>query len=141
MVKSATPVFPIHIKNGYARLANADGTGYKTIYTPGSEGSIIKQISFINTQTTTRVLQLAVTVSGVDYQIGTINVPASAGNLITIPTVNVLRDAQLPNMFVDNSGNPIIMLNSDEVLKAKVTVAVASGATNFIDIFVQGMDF
>jgi hypothetical protein len=80
-----------------------------------------------------------ITKSAVDYLIGTINIPLSSGNTTSAPTINLLQQSQLPNVQVDNNGNPYLLLQDGEVLKMKVTVATGGATIVYVNTF--GMDF
>jgi len=128
---TSTPVFPQAVNHTVVTIVNADSTNKKTIYTPGANGSIIEALLVTNTDTGAYTLNIYATISATDYLIGTVNIPASAGNATGTPSVNLLSATSnfgsvLPK---DAFGNPTLQVPSGTTLKAAVTVAVTAAKT------------
>lgn len=136
---TATPVFPQTIQSVATKFVPADTTTLKTIFTPGANGSLINRIWITSTDTSARDFQLYVTISGTDYILGTLSIPANSGNTNAVPQVGVFESSQFPNMFLDNNGNKIMRLASGSVLKAKMLSSITSAKE--VSVFIQGGDF
>jgi hypothetical protein len=140
MSVTATPIFPQTITTGVAQIALADTTTLKTLYTAGANGSKIDNILVTSTDTASRDLQLVVTISAVDYIIGTFSVPANSGNTNSLVTLNALAHPQLVNaLSVDNNGNRCLFLATGAVLKVKSLANVTSARV--ISLVAQGGNF
>lgn len=125
------PYFLENVKSCQAVIQNADGTALKTVLTPGAEGSRLKSLSACSDDTSDRLLQLWVTVGGVDYLLGTISVPDLSGTDATNKAVAALNGVDSP--WVQSDGvNYFLDLPSGAVLKAKTTTTVTSGKTIYL---------
>jgi hypothetical protein len=128
---TANPVFISNVKNAVARVQNADGTAFVTALTPGSSGSRLRSLMATSDDTSARVLQLAITISTVDYIIGEVNVPAGAGTDGSTPGVNLLESTKMP--FLQSDGvNRFMDIASGSVLKVKSKSAVTAGKTVYV---------
>ena len=108
-------------------LANADGTGFKTFAAAIAAGQRLDVISATNSDAAvTTVLQFAIQVSGVDYVIGEVSVPAGAGTNGTAKAVNVLNDTDMPQ-FANTI--KVAFLSGGAALRVRAKVAVAGGNT------------
>ncbi len=141
MAVTATPIFPQTITNKVVTIVNADGTSLKTLYAAGTNGSKVENILVTNTDTAAYTVQVYVTISATDYLIGSVNLPLSAGNTSSAPSINVL---QATNNFgtsvnLDANGNSYLYLASGSTLKVAVTGAVTAAKT--VTFFAQGGDF
>ena len=139
MAGTATPIFPQTVKNYVAQILPADTTTKKTLVTGFTNGTKIESITVASTDTAARDLLLYLTVSAVDYLLGTVAIPINSGNTNAIPAVDILRHAQWPGISYDSNGNKIFYVASGSVLK------VAAGATvtaaKEIDVVASGGDF
>lgn len=137
-----TPIFPQTIVNTPVTIVNADGTGKKTVYTGGTNGSKVENIQVTNTDSgVAYTLQFFMTISATDYLIGSVNIPLSAGNTSAAPTVNALNYANNWGVALntDSNGNNYLYVANGTTLKAAVTVAVTAAKT--VTILAQGDDF
>jgi hypothetical protein len=121
------------------QIANADGTNKKVIATAGAQGSVLEALGVTNTDTVASTMNLYVNDGSVDHLIGTVNVPASSGNTTAAPSLDLLRNAQLPQLEFDALGNQVIKLKAAYALKAALTGTITSG--KLIDILGSGGDF
>ena len=139
MAVTSTPAFPQLITSPSVQILPADTTTLKTLLTPGVNGSLVNRIWVTSTDSAAKDLQFVVTISAVDYVIGTLTIPASSGFTAAIPTVGVFESTQFPAMFIDNQGNKVMRLASGAVLKVKSlsTVTVAK----IISVTCQAGDF
>jgi hypothetical protein len=110
---------------GHVQIANADAQAQKTVYTAGANGSLLRGLLLQSTDTSGRDVQISITNSGTSYPLGTVTVPAGAGNSGSVPSVNALNSAQLPGLPLDTNGNPTLFLVSGDTL----TVSALSTVT------------
>ena len=136
---ATAPIFPGAIKWNGVQIANADGTAFKTLWTPGASGSKIVALSLASDDSATRDILLAVTKGGVDYPIGTMQVAITAGTVVATVAQNFFDGVRLPWLPVDGDGQRYMLLESGCVLKAKPLVAVT--ATKFVTLTAYGSDF
>lgn len=140
MAVTSTPIFPQTVGTGFAQIAPADTTALKTLYTAGADGSTIENIIVTSTDTSARDLQFVVTISAVDYIIGSLTIPLSSGNTAAAPPVSVFRHANFASILtIDGTGNPIIRLPTGAVLKVRALTTVT--ATRVISVICQGGNF
>jgi hypothetical protein len=140
MPVTATPIFPQTITTGVTQILPADTTTLKTLFTAGANGSKIDNILVTSTDTGAKDLQLVVTISAVDYIVGTFTVPANTGNTNSTVTLNALAHPQLFNALnVDNNGNRCLFLATGAVLRVKSIATVT--ATRVISLIAQGGNF
>lgn len=130
------------VNNIDGAIANADGTSKKTIFTAGSNDSIIRSFNITSTDTSARIVLLYVNVggSGTDRCIGAVNVPALSGTDGATAAVDALRTTLMTFFEADAFGNCVCYLKAGSLLKAALSAsAVTSGKT--IDMFGSGGDF
>lgn len=139
MSGTATPIFPQTVRNWSAQINNAAGTASQTLLTGGTNGSKLESLIAVNTDSTAHDVQLWVTISSVSYLLGTISLPATAGNVDSVPSVDILRSSQIPGLAYDANGNRYLYVANGAVLSVAVLVAVASG--KLVQLFGQGGDF
>lgn len=137
-----TPIFPQTVNNTAVQILPADTTTLKTIYTGATNGSRLENILVTNTDTAAAsVVQVYAVISATNHLLGTVNVPISSGNLIAVPSVNLLSySGNLGNLLNrDANGNTYLYVASGTIIKVAVTVAVNAG--KILDFFAQGGDF
>ena len=133
MAKTFTPPYPQTIKNAVVRVNNASGTTLQTLRTASAEGDRVDTIMATSTDTSNRDFGVYLTIGGTDYLIGTVQIPATAGFVNNVPTVDVLRAANMPGVPLDAYGNRCLLLASGTVLKVGALVAVT--AAKQVDFF------
>lgn len=135
MANSNVPMFVQTITTGVQQVLPADTTSLKTLVTAGANGSRVSSIVVSTTDTTTRDLQLWLTRSATSYLIGTVNIPLSAGNVNSAPSINILGNSQIPGLPLDANGNPYIDLKAADVLAiATTTTVTAAKAENAVAV-------
>lgn len=123
---SATPQFIGVPISPVASIVNADGTTFKTIIAAASGGQRIDSLSIANTDAANAyVVQLAVQVSGVDYELGEVTVPIGAGTNGTAKSVAALNPTDIPAL--QYSENYALYLGAGAALRARAKTAVAGG--------------
>ena len=135
MAVTATPIFPQLVESPAVQILPADTTTLKTIVTAGTDGTLVNELLVSSTDTSARDLQLYVTISAVDYLLGTVSIPANSGNTNALPTIGVFDGNQISSLQIDNSGHRFLQLGSGAVLKAKVLTTVT--AAKAISIIAQ----
>lgn len=126
---------------GSAQIANADGVTAKDVITAGASGTKITSILATNTDGTNRnvILQIvrATTQAGT-YQLTFLQINASAGNINTTPSFNLLIN--IPGLPIDNDGNPYLFLQSGDKIQALLDAGAVT-AGKLISVLAIGGDF
>lgn len=139
MAGTATPIYPQTINVGVAAIANADAQTYKTIATGGTNGTKIESLIVSSSDTSARDITVNLTRSAVNYQLAQISIPATAGYLDTVPSVDIMRSAFLPGTAYDSNGNKYLYLKSGDTLTINAPVTVTTAKT--IQAVASGGDF
>lgn len=135
---SSTPQFIATVKNPSTSFANADASNFKTVHTPGVLGSRIDTLIGSNTDTANAyVIQLAVQISGVDYVIGEVTIPAGSGTNGSAKSVSLLNPTDIPALAYTENG--ALYLASGSVLRAKSKTTVAG--SNVVQLLGVGGDY
>jgi hypothetical protein len=129
MANTFTPPYPQTIKNISGQILPADTTTKKTVYTAGSQGSIVKSWGVVSTDTTARTVDFYINVggAGTDQLLCTITIPITAGNDAATAPVDVLRNSLFTYTSYDAFGNKVLYLQASTTLKvaSRVTVTTA----------------
>lgn len=129
---SANPKLISTVRNPAIKLQNADGTSFKSMaIAPPADGSRVKALHITSDDTAAQVLQLAVTISGVDYVLGEISVPAGSGTDGTTVSVSGLNATKMPALQTDGIVRWIDLANGSE-LKVKSKTAVTAAKTIYV---------
>jgi hypothetical protein len=139
MAVTSTPIFPQAIKNTAITILNSDAQTYKTAFTGGTNGSRIEGWFVSSTDTSNRDITINFTISATNYQISQISIPLSAGTVNSVPAVNILQSAQIPNIQKDSSGNPYLYVASGTTVTINAPVTVTSAKT--ITSVIQAADY
>lgn len=139
MAVTATPIFPQTIKNTTITIVNADAQAYKTAYTGGANGSKIESWFVSSSDTSNRDITINFTISATNFQIAQISIPLTAGTVNTIPAVNILQSAMLPNVQRDAAGNPYMYIASGTTLTINAPISITTAKT--ITSTIQGGDY
>lgn len=107
-------------------LTNANGTAAVTIFTAGSNGSILSAINVYSTDTSTGTMTLNKVISGTTYPLVTTQIPIQAGNVTGTPPVNLLSSGVFPSLPRDYYGNPVLFVAAGETLTVAMSVAPTS---------------
>lgn len=113
----------------------------KTIYTAGSEGSVIKAINVMNQDSASKTVALILTDNVPTFCsiIGTLTVAASSGYPAgTTATIDLLSGTYFPSLPYDNNGKRVLPLQAGHILKAGVQIPAAA---KFVDIQVFAEDY
>lgn len=139
MAVTSTPIFPQLVQSPAVQILPADTTTLKTLITAGADGTIVNELLVTSTDTTARDLAVYVTISAVDYLIGTISIPANSGFTNAVPSVGFFDSANLSFLQTDNNGHRYLMLQSGAVLKVKTLTTVT--AAKVIQVVAQCGNF
>ena len=120
---SANANFVSTIRTPVVSIANADGTTFKSFMAAGSGGSRLDACSITNSDASNAyVVQIAMQVSAVDYEIGEVTVPAGSGTNGSAKAVNLLNSTDLPQL--SNTLN-VMFLASGATLRVRTKTAVS----------------
>jgi hypothetical protein len=139
MAVTSTPIYPQAIVNAAAQIVNATGSALVTLVTGGTNGTKIESLNVSSTDTSARDIQLWMTISAVNYLLGTVSIPANAGNVNNIVSVDILRNIQIPSLAYDNNGNKYLYVASGAVLSIAALTTVTSAKA--IAALAQGGNF
>jgi hypothetical protein len=139
MTVTATPIFPQTLTTGTAAITNGTASSLVTLYTAGTNGSKIENISVTNTDTNPYTVQVTVTISATNYLLGSISVPASTGNTASAPGLNILANSNFLPLNKDSNGNAYLYLASGDTLKVNSTSTVTSSQQ--LTFIAQACDF
>ena len=137
----ATPVFEQTPQNWVVQILPADTTTLKTLVTGASTGTRVYSINVTSTDTSARDVLVYITSGSpaIDYLLGTLSIPITAGFTNAIPSVSILTSSQISSLPYDSNGNRFILIENGAVLKvAAGTTVTAAKSLNF---FAQGADF
>ena len=126
MPKSQNLNFTQNIKLSGAKIAPADTTALKTLYTAGSNDAIVKAINVQSTDTAARVVQLWVNDGSTDFKIAAVNVPLRSGDNGTAATIDLLGGTLIPSLPYDANGKRIIPLPAGYILKVNSATTVTN---------------
>lgn len=131
MAVTNTPIYPQAINVGVGTILPADAQGYKTVFTAGANGSKIESLIISSNDTAAHDVTINITRSAVNYQLGQISIPITAGYLNTAGSIDVLRSSIIPGLAYDSNGNKYLYLKSGDTLtiNAPVTVTTAKQIT------------
>jgi hypothetical protein len=131
MAFTTTPGYPQAIINIAKQILPADTTSKVTIYTAPINGASIQALGITTTDTVARVMSFYLTISAVDYLIGSIAVAARAGDITSIAAATMLTNSLMGNyLSFDPEGNRVLRLQNGAILKAALNGA-ATAAKEF----------
>lgn len=120
---SANANFVATIRTPVVSIANADSTTFKSFMAAGSGGSRLDACSITNSDASNAcVVQIAIQVGSVDYEIGEVTVPAGSGTNGSAKAVNMLNSIDLPQL--SNTLN-VMFLASGATLRVRTKTAVS----------------
>lgn len=113
---------------------------YKTVYTAGANGSMVKGIVITsNDASVAHLVTCQINNGTTGYTIGAVNVPVSSGYIAAAAPINFMAPANIPGLAIDNNGNPFFYLASGSTLKC--TYATALTTSDLINVVATGADF
>jgi hypothetical protein len=139
MAFSNQPIFPQGLVNGVQTFVAADTTTVKAIQAAGTNGTKIESFIVTSSDTAARDMAIYITISAVNYLIGTVSIPITAGFIDSTVSVDIMRSAQIPGFAYDPNGNKYLYLAPGSTLSAAINTTVTTAKT--ITAFVQGGNF
>lgn len=125
-------IFPNALQTITAKIVNADASALVTVYDPPTAGARIDNLCLLSDDTSARDIQFWITVSAVDYLLGTVSVPAAAGTTSSNIVKQVLADTNWGYWVYDAYGNRVFYLKDGAVLKAKSLTTVTAAKAVYI---------
>jgi hypothetical protein len=135
MAKTYDAFVPSAINVSAVTIVPADTTTKKTLWTAGSEGGKVTMINSSSDDTATKDLQLWLSLSGVDYLLGTKTIPITAGFITGTPSFNWLDGIQIPSIPIDRDGQRYLFVPPSGILKVGATATVTTAKTHYITAF------
>ena len=129
MPGTSTPIFPQTIVNPVLMYADTNGVQILPFYTGDANGDKIEAISICNTDTNAVTLNMFYQVGGINYQVGTIAVPAKAGTDAAVTTaVDAINNSgMMPWIRSDSNGRSYIYLANGDILAFQLQSGMSSG--------------
>ena len=121
MATNKQPIFLNTVISKNVEIDNADGTALQTIFTAGTDGGSITNLSATTTDTADVLAVISVNDGAQTNIVGEVNVPAGSGTDGASPTVNLLDSLALPGVL-QNDGSLIVGANAVVSVSAKVAV-------------------
>jgi hypothetical protein len=137
MAFTFTPIFPQKPQHYEVTIVAADASNEKTIGTGGTNGTIVRSLQAVSSDTSDRVLQIGISVSSVVYLLGSVKVPAGSGNDGVLPAVDLLGAVLMPGLPVDENGMHYLIIESGEILQVLSTTTVTAAKTVTVQGFAQ----
>lgn len=126
MTVTATPIYPQSLLSKPVQFTSSTSTTVPTqLLAAQTNGCKLEAIMVSSTDTSPRNLNLYINVSSTNYLLGTVSIPATAGDTNAIPAVNLLASANLP-LPKDPNGNPYLYLDSNTSLTATPATSITS---------------
>ncbi len=130
MAANTSPIFPKTVETGANTFANADGTNPKTIVTAGADGARVFSLNAATDDTA--AIDFSVYVqrdgAGTNELLGTVSVPAGAGNVSGTPAVNLLDPSKIKGLDADGS----LILGGTDLLRVAARTAVTAAKTTYV---------
>lgn len=137
MAKSTSLNFTQANKAGFATIVPADTTTLRTVYTAGSNDSVVKQLQVVSDDSSARVLNVYINNTSTDYLLGSVNVPASSGSNGTAAAVDLLGGTLMPGLVYDANGKRVLPLPAGYILKVSSQTTVTTGKTVTVTALVE----
>lgn len=136
---SNLPTFASALNTGAVKFENGDGTTLAALITPGSNGTRVMQIAAATDDGSDVDLDVFLTISAVDYRIGSVTIPAGTGTSGD-GGISVLDNlAAAKNILGTGAPVNVLDLANGDVLKVAPSSAVTS--TKTLWIYATGKDF
>jgi hypothetical protein len=121
-----TPKTPKDANQQFLQGTDSAGT-YKTVYTGGTNGSIVKGLWETNNDASaTHLITCQIKSGSVLYGGLAITSVESAGFANATPAQNLMAPANWPGLPVDSDGNPFLFLISGDILECTFATSITS---------------
>lgn len=150
MAKTTSNPFTQTVKSPALALVNANSfiaanggtspTNTTKLLTAGSEGSIVKSIIVASDDSSARSISFYISTNAGTTKFLLFTVPVAATSGVNGSTINVdvLNNAFVQGLPIDQSGRPILPLEAnEEIYVGVITAAVTSGRTLYITCNVE----
>lgn len=137
MSKQASLFLPLAANNQSVTLLPADTTTPKVCFTAAATDSDVKAIIATSNDTAAINLQLWICRGGVDYLLGTINVPIGAGNSSGVPAIDLLNAVNIAGLPLDYIGKRYIPMKTGDTLKVGCLVTITTAKTCYVSVLGQ----
>jgi hypothetical protein len=124
MATNKQPIFLNSVVSSNVEILNADGTGTKTIYTAGTDGGGITNLTATTTDTSDVIVVLSSNDGAQINVLGEVTVAAGAGTDGATAAVNLLDAVAMPGVF-QNDGSYIMGSSETLLVNAKSAVTAA----------------
>lgn len=127
MVQNVNPTFAKTPNWGATQITTGTGSSVAvTIYAGGVSGSRINAFMAVSIGTTSAFdVQWGISSGGTLFIHGTASITTNAGSTDTVPTINMISNANVP-LAIDSDGNPYIHLPSSAYSLQAKTPATSS---------------
>jgi hypothetical protein len=126
MAKSTNLNFTQNLKLSGVKILPADTTTLKTLFTAGTDDSVVKAINVQSTDTAAKIVNLYVNDGTTDFLIGAVNIPLRSGDTGTAATIDLLGGTLMPSLPYDANGKRILPLPAGDSLKVSVQATVTA---------------
>jgi hypothetical protein len=139
MAKSTSLNFTQNVKFAATTIEPADTSTLKTLFTAGTDDSVVKAIQVTNSDTAARIVGLYVNNGSTDFLIGHVNIPANSGVNGTAAAVDLLGGTLMPALPYDANGKRVLPMPAGFILKVNTTTTVA--ATRVVTVSCMAEDY
>lgn len=120
MTKSATLNLTQNLNIAVVTFTNADAAAtLKTLLTASADDEVVKAIQIVSDDTSARVIDLLISIGGVDTLLCAVNVPLSSGSNGTIIAVDALAASLQPGLPLDALSKRVLPLKGGTLLKVR----------------------
>ncbi len=135
MPANTSPIFVLASNCKGVTFVNADGTAKKTLFTAGTNGSLLTDLNITSDDTAARDIDLFLKDGTTSFALGTIPVTIGAGTTAASNAVNGLDATKLPGVAADGT----LWLPTGWMVEGAVKVAVT--AAKMITVLALGGDY
>lgn len=130
MAAGFKPIFTLSVETAVQDIVNADSTTPQTLVTAGANGARVVAVT-ATTDDTAAIdysLYLQRGGAGTNFLLGTVSVPAGAGNTSSVAAVDLLDPAKIKGLDLDGT----LILGGTDVLKVAARTAVTAAKTTYV---------
>jgi hypothetical protein len=125
MAANTSPIFELVPTDACVTIVPADASTLKTVQTAGSNGSRVDSIMISSNDTSAVNLAFYITLGGVDYYIGNVNVPIGAG-YTTVTRVDGMTTLAPLLGYLALAPSAILKANAVATVTAAKTVTIVA---------------
>jgi len=130
MPAGTAPIFTASVETAVQDIVNADGTTPQALVTAGTNAARVVAVTATTDDTAAIDYSLYVQRdgAGTNFLLGTVSVPAGAGNTSPVAAVDLLDPAKIKGLDLDGT----LILGGTDVLKVAARTAVTAAKTTYI---------